>query len=138
MKLVFDSSAMLAVLRDEKGADSVQKLLSDRATQSYAHATNLIEVFYDRLKQGDRENAESGLDLLKASGIEERNDLDSAFWRDVATIIADARRNGGKLALGDAFGIALARRLDADFVTADRHEIEALQKAGVCHVVFIR
>ena len=90
------------------------------------------------IRSVDQDYAEENIATLKAAGIEERNDLDGAFWRDVANLIADARRDGGKLALGDAFGIALARRLSADFVTADHHEIEVLQQAKVCRAIFIR
>lgn len=137
MSLVFDSSAMLALLRDEPGADFVQNLIDDADVPKYAHAVNFVEVFYDFLKQS-REIAENAIADLKSLGIEERSDLDGAFWRDVATIVCDARKDGGHLALGDAFGIALSRRLDADFVTADRHEIEALANANICRAVFIR
>ena len=128
---------MVALLKNEPGAQFVQDLIDDADVPKYAHAVNLIEVFYEFRTQSTA-IAENAIADLKSLGIEERNDLDSAFWRDVATIIADARRNAGKLALGDAFGVALARRLDADFVTADRHKIEPLQQAKVCRAIFIR
>ena len=50
MSLVFDSSAMLALLRDEKGAAFVQELLDSDAPK-YAHAVNIVEVFYDANKK---------------------------------------------------------------------------------------
>ena len=137
MSLVFDSSAMIALLKNEPGAGKVQLLIDEADVSKYAHAVNLVEVFYEFRTQSTA-IAENAIADLKSLSIEERNDLDGAFWRDVANLIANARRNSGKLALGDAFGIALARRLDADFVTADRHEIEALHNAGVCRAVFIR
>ncbi|MDQ3812426.1 MAG: hypothetical protein M3347_00580, partial [Armatimonadota bacterium] len=66
-------------------------------------------------------------------GLVARDDLDAAFWQDVATLKAEH-----DVALGDAFGLALARRLDADFVTSDHHEIDAVAAAGACSVTFIR
>jgi predicted RNase H-like HicB family nuclease len=42
------------------------------------------------------------------------------------------------LALGDAIGLALARRMDAEFVTKDRSEIAPMEAAGFCRVLFIR
>ena len=75
---------------------------------------------------------------LKAAGVEERNDIDAVFWRDVATLIATQRAGGEHLALGDAFGLALTQRESGDFYTADRHELEAVAKAGLCAIIFIR
>lgn len=138
MSTVFDSSAMLAFLRDEKGADVVEAHLRSGAP-CYAHAVNLCEVFYDVLRATDATRAESEIALLTAAGIEERNDLDGIFWRDMAGLIVIYRSGkGNRLALGDAFGVILARRLDASFVTADRGELEAVAADNAAKIVFIR
>ena len=138
--IVFDSSAMLAYLQSEAGGDLVRDVLTDpdRDVPVYAHAVNLCEVFYAFLRIGGAALAEEVMADLKADGVEERNDMDATFWRDVAGIIATQRTAGEHLALGDAFGLALARREGADFYTADRHELEAVAKAGLCAIIFIR
>jgi PIN domain nuclease of toxin-antitoxin system len=138
--IVLDSSAMLAYLNSEPGGVIVHGLLADeeRDVPIYAHAVNLCEVFYNTLKTHGPAVAEAVIANLKADGVEERNDMDAAFWRDVATLIATQRAAGEHLALGDAFGLALARREGGDFYTADRHELEAVAKAGLCAVTFIR
>lgn len=144
---VLDSSAMIAYLNDESGADAVEQFLEgDEAV--YAHAINLCEVFYDVLRSKKTlAAAENAISILKADGIIERNDMDGAFWRDIATLIAARRtqaphpskpREKPRLALGDACGLALARRLNAEFATADRAELESIQNAGLANVVFIR
>lgn len=73
----------------------------------------------------------------------ERNDLDGAFWRQIAGNIVAARahqagRNTASLALGDAFGVTLANRLGADFMTKDWGEIEPLHDAGMVSALFLR
>jgi len=138
VSLVFDSSALLALLKGEPGSDFVRELLEDADVPKLAHAVNLCEVFYDFLARGAAETASEAIGDLFSLGIEERGDSDGPFWRDVATVIATQRRSGQRLALGDAWGVALARRLDADFVTADRGELEAVATAGLCRVTFIR
>lgn len=138
MIFVFDSSAMLAYLNDESGADIIEQLLADANAKKYAHAVNLCEVFYDFLRSGDPATAENAAADLKRLGIIECNDMDAAFWRDIAILIAAHRRGNRRLALGDAFGVALARRLNADFVTADRGELEAVESAGTCRIRFVR
>lgn len=148
--VVLDSSAMLALLNNEKGGPLVAALLADVHVTAYAHSVNLVEVFYDFGPQGSGENlinAEKAMAALRRANVIERNDLDGEFWRDVAFLIAERRSHPPRaekpnekprLALGDAFGLALARRLNCEFVTADRTEIEPLQKAKLCRAVFLR
>ncbi len=98
----------------------------------FAHVPGTVDGFMrERSEEAARET-------LQAAGIEEHGDSDGALWRDVAALIADRRRGGQRLALGDAWGVALARRENADFVTADRGELEAVAQAGACRIIFIR
>lgn len=137
MNYVYDSSAMVALLKKESGSATVKQLLAEDAPH-YAHAVNLCEVFYGFLRDG-AQTAENALADIRRLGIIERRDLDETFWRDVATLIAKYRDGKGKrLALGDAFGVALSRRLDAEFVTADRGELSAVAADGAARIVFIR
>lgn len=72
------------------------------------------------------------------AGVVERDDMDSDFLRDAAELIVGRRLASASLPLGDALGVALARRLGAQFVTADRAEIEPLERMGLVEAVFIR
>lgn len=131
--LVLDASAMLAYLRAEPGGDMVRDFLEDADVPIYAHTINLCEVFYDFVRTDDVIMARSIMRILKADGVAERADIDRALWEDAATLKA-----GHKMSLADAFGVALTRRLNADFVTADHHELDAVAAAGLCEVTFIR
>lgn len=148
--VVLDSSAMLALLNNEKGGPLVAALLADVGVTAYAHCVNLVEVFYDFGPQGSGQNlinAEKAMQALRRAKVIERSDLDGEFWRDVAFLIAERRshpprpekpREKARLSLGDGFGLALARRLNAEFVTADRGEIEPLHERKLCRAVFLR
>ena len=148
MTLILDSSAMLAFLADEAEANVVEALLiqadEEAEGEVYAHALNLAEVFYDVQSHTDAARAEAEIQRLLSLGVRERNDMDGLFWRDVADLIAQVRTRSslqgtrGNLALGDAVGVALTRRLDGEFVTKDRGEIEPLHNAGVVEALFIR
>lgn len=109
----------------------------ERDVPVYAHAINLCEVFY-LLGRVSLSVATSAIADLRDVGVEERNDLDAAFWQDAAALIAAQRGQGLQLALGDAFGLALARRESADFYTADRHELTSVAASGLASIVFIR
>ena len=137
--IVLDSSAMVAYLSNEPGGELVSSLFQDneREVGVCAHAVNLCEVHYHFSLAYDFAAAEKAIAILKGDGIVERNDMDSAFWRDVAFLIHSQRSAKFKMALGDACGLALARRVGGEFYTSDRAELQHVA-AQICPVTFIR
>ena len=136
--MVFDSSARVAYVRGESGGDFVRDLLDDADVEKYVHAANLCETFHLLTRSDGRAFTEVAIRDLTRIGVIERADMDGALWRDAADLIAERRMAGASLALGDALGIALARRLGAAFVTAEHGELDALAASGVCDFIFIR
>lgn len=136
--IVFDSSALLAYVRDETGADYIAELLEEGDVPMFAHAANLCEAFHLLTRSDGREFAEEAMRDFLRLGLIERADMDGAFWRDAADLIAARRMAGASLPLGDALGVALARRLGADFITGDRGELTAIQTAGLASITFFR
>ena len=122
---VLDSSALLALLFDEPGADSVAAVLPDAVVS----AVNLAEV---ATKLQDR-----GLDEATASAAVQATGVRVVpFSEDLAWTAARLRastRDAG-LSLGDRACLALAIALGADAYTAD----QAWARAGVQGVVLIR
>lgn len=137
--IVLDSSAMIALLQEEPGSEIVAALLRDeeREIEVVAHAINLCKVYYDVARDYSLEEAETAIQSLLDDGIRERNDMDNAFWRDVAFLIHTQRSAGHKLALGDACGLALTRRVGGEFYTSDRTELQHIN-AALCPVTLIR
>jgi len=133
MSTVLDASALISFLRDEPGAEAVQNHL--RLPQTCCvHALNLCEVYYDFWRASNQEAAESAISDLIVLGIEERNDMDSEFWREAGRFKAIYRR----VSLADCCALALANRLGATLVSADRHEFEPLLGASICQIELIR
>ncbi len=149
MIVVLDSSAMIAQLTGEPEGEAVNALLVQRNDESedislFAHSVNLCEVFYHVVAPRNAQVAEESLQRLFEDGVIERNDMDGAFWRQIAGNIVAARSlikpdgTRAALALGDAFGVTLANRLGSDFMTKDRGEIEPLHDAGMVSALFLR
>ncbi len=149
--LVFDSSAMLAYLNGEPEGPMVAGLFKAPDAACFAHSVNLAEVFYDfgppSIAANLRDAQNALAQLRTVCRVQERSDLDTTFWQDVALLIAERRamprdpdkpKQVPRLALGDAFGMALSRRLNAEFVSKDRTEIKPMQEAGFCRALFIR
>lgn len=148
MNAALDSSALIAWLAGEPEGQPVSALFAQidegEGVAIYVHSVNLAEVFYHVRMNVGEQAAEESIGLILEAGAIERSDMDGVFWRELARLIADARQlpkssnTRGNLAMGDAFGVALANRLGADFVTKDRTEIEPLQDAGLVSALFIR
>lgn len=134
MRLVFDSGALLAVLGNEPGAQVVLGLLNDPNNELFMHALNAVEVFYQVSRASDVLSARGVLNSFMARGLAESTLMDTAFREDLAQLKADWRR----VSLADCAGVALSRRLGAEFVTADHHELDVLDAAGVATFRFFR
>ena len=112
--VVLDSSAVLALLQEEPGADEVEGVL-DGALMS---CVNLSEVLQKAEQHGvDTEGLEYDLEAL---GIEFR-DFDTPAARPAADLWSD--RN--ELSLGDRACLALATLTDATAITADGRWVTA-------------
>ncbi len=134
MNLVYDSNVLIAYLEDEVGAAEVEALLVDESHPGFVHAINLCELFYHVRRKLGEDAALEAYTAVQGLGIEIREDLDEELWQSAGRIKADFCR----VSLADCLCVALADRLDAEIVTTDRHEIEALVSAGVCRTHFIR
>ena len=71
---------------------------------------------------------------LEAIGVRIVEMMDAGLWEDAAQLKSQLRR----VSLADCFGVALARRYQAPFITSDRHELEALEAAGIAEFIFFR
>ncbi|WP_182913795.1 type II toxin-antitoxin system VapC family toxin [Sphingobium terrigena] len=109
--IILDSSALLAVLLGEKGADAVLPVMRE----SILSSVNLSETLERGIAQGHA--AQKLVAQIERFGVDIR-----PFDRDQALIAADLRavtRSRG-LSLGDRACLALARSLDAPVLTADQ------------------
>jgi PIN domain nuclease of toxin-antitoxin system len=134
MNIVLDASAMIAFLRGESGAEAVLNQMRHPECNSFAHALNLCEVYYDFSRATGETIAANAINDLLTLGIKERNDMHAGFWRAMGRIKSSYRR----VSLADCAALALAADLDALLLTADRHELEPLHTLGICKLEFIR
>ena len=130
---VMDACALIAFLRDERGAQVVDDLLHDPGGVCVAHAVNLCEVYYDFIRVYDIKSAKNALRDLRRVGLKARRDMSTRFWMGIGELKAQ-----GKISFADCFAIQLARQLDGQVVTSDHHEFDAIAAKRVCRVLFIR
>lgn len=131
--IVWDAGALIALLRFEPGASAARRLVRAHHGQNFIHAVNLYEIYYGFSRAAGGPTAERALSVLDGIGIQARDDLDVAFLKDAAHL-----KVTHKMSVSDSFGLALARRLNAPFASTDHHELDAVDAAGLCSILFIR
>lgn len=134
MSFVMDANALIALLDDEQGAEQVDKIFRNPSNMVFVHAVNLCEVYYGYHRSGGISAANESLRLLNSLGIIIREDMDSEFWLQAG----EYKSNLHRISLADCFCMTLANRLDAEMVTADHHEFDAVQEQKLCRIRFIR
>jgi PIN domain nuclease of toxin-antitoxin system len=128
-----DAGALIAFLDDEPGAEVVEDVLTEPGSTCYAHIFNLAEVYYIYFRRGGESMAEDAIQSLLEVGILVRNDSDTGYWKDAATL-----KGRHAMSLPDAFCMALARRLGGTVITTDHAEFDPLVALGYCPIRFIR
>ncbi len=135
MKFVLDSSALIAFIRNEDGADIVEQLLLDESAAIFMHAINLCEVYYDCIRAVGEEKADSCVNAIITGNVVIREDMDVDFWKTAGKLKAL-----GRISISDTFAVALAVREGAHLVTSDHHEFDPLLAQGKIpiNILFIR
>ena len=112
---VVDASALLALLRLEKGWEDVAHIISRYDTDVYMSAINYAEVLSKTVAHG--KNPDVVINEIRALGIQIM-DFDSTLAEQTGLLKPRAAAWG--LSLGDCACLTLARQLDATALTADK------------------
>ena len=127
---------MIALLSKETGYEKVEELLKRaKAQQSkiVMHALNLYEVYYHIYKTYNEDSALKFLEKIKNSPIELNGEITSEIM-----ITAGALKSKYKMSVADSIGLAQAVISNGSFVTADHHELDAVQKNETISFTWIR
>ncbi len=133
MNHALDACAMIAYLRGEAGGTVVDSFLNTPGDQCCAHTINLLEVYYDFIRQHNEPTARQALEDLRAAGVIERRTMSKPFTLRVGQIKAR-----GRISLADCFCIVLAQDISGQVVTSDHHEFDPLVPLGIVPILFLR
>jgi PIN domain nuclease of toxin-antitoxin system len=109
--ILFDSSAIIAVLANESGADKVRAVLADGAISSVNYAE--VVGFLARTSR----SREIAVQVFQALQVEIVS-FDADLAATTGMLVNETRSAG--LSLGDRACLALAQHRDAQVLTADR------------------
>ncbi|MDR0871521.1 MAG: PIN domain-containing protein [Planctomycetaceae bacterium] len=119
---VLDACAVVALFKDEKGADIVDDVLASvmngKNTVSM-NIVNLLEVYYGFLKDDGKDVAEKHLANIKVSVISITDKITPAVFYEAARL-----KTLYKMSLADAFVLAETSVSGGIILTCDHHEFD--------------
>ena len=136
-KYLLDACALLAFFKKEEGGAVVRDLIESakrREVTLSMNAVNLIEVYYDRVRECGSEEADTIIrDIYEDSIISIIEELSPEIVREAAYFKAT-----GKMSFADSILVGTARCTGATVVTCDHVELEPVEKQGRLPFLWIR
>jgi len=120
-KYVLDACALLAFLKKEEGGEVVKKIISSD-NEVLLHNVNLLEVYYDLLRELGKEKADAICEEILNLPIKIIYNTDLFLIK-----IAGYFKVNYRISLGDSFVLATAKLNSAIIVTSDRHELSIIE-----------
>jgi PIN domain nuclease of toxin-antitoxin system len=131
-----DSSALLAYLKTEEGADIVEELINKAREQNkplFMSTANLTEVLYDQAKDATPAAILDIWDIISILPITFINKIGINISREAARI-----KMVYHIALGDCFGLATCHNYGGTFVTADNGEMRKIEQDEGFSMLWVR
>ena len=130
-RYVLDSSALLAFLWDEAGAETVEDVLTEEGTELFMSSVNLGEVVYIVYRLcGEEAAAAVEAKVMETPGLRV---IDATWERSKCAARIKAE---GRLSFAECFCAGLAQEKGATLVTCDRG-FEGLEREGKTTVLWL-
>ena len=120
---VLDACALLAVVRDEEGADVVSEAYSEAAdgnAQIIINRINLLEVYYDFYRHKGKEYADDFICKIENSEVKVC-EFDKALFS-----IAGRLKASYRISLADSIALAQTIESQGELLTCDHHEFDQM------------
>ena len=124
-RYVLDACALLALLRNEPGADKVAAVLNaanNGKAKVVMHKANLLEVYYDLFRSHGKEKADLILFEIIKRPIEVNAEITYRIFEEAGRLKASY-----KISFADSFALAQAIASGGELLTADHHEFDAIE-----------
>ena len=135
MDFILDACALIAVLNDESGADTVADLLIRAETgidRLFISSIQVLEVYYDRIYVKDRAYADTFLNSLNTSPLIVLSEIPNDIIREAGRF-----KTSYSISLADSIAAATAKNLGAVLVTKD-DELKAVEEAGEFSILWLK
>jgi predicted nucleic acid-binding protein len=124
---VLDACALIAYFAKENGAENVKSILKEaidnRKTKILMNKVNLLEVYYDVLKNYNEREADKMLETVREMPVKIVNELEDAVFKKAGYLKAKY-----KISLADSIALAESIMRNGQLITSDHHEFEVIEK----------
>jgi len=123
---ILDACALLALLRNEQGADIVAAAINSTnngETVIIMHKVNLLEVYYDLYRTLGKEKAVEIMSEIKKRPITINAEITDEIFYEAGRLKALY-----KISLADSFALAQALVLGGELLTSDHHEFDSIER----------
>ncbi len=124
-KIVFDSYAILALIENEDGSQTVADILADKETAIFLSVINFGEIYYIIHRRNGEQAAE---EVIQSILLEESLTIVEMPWERVKEAARIKSRRG--VSYADAFALSLAKEFQAPLVTGDPEIRSVAQQMG--------
>jgi predicted nucleic acid-binding protein len=135
-RYVLDACAMLAVLANEPGAETVEDIY-EQAVESRVfiamNKVNLLEVYYDLLRSLGKKSADEFLGDIKYMPIIINHEISDDILKEAGRLKVSYR-----ISLADSIALAQASVSGATLITADHHEFDIIDEKEPISFCWIR
>jgi PIN domain nuclease of toxin-antitoxin system len=124
---ILDACALLALLRDEPGADVVANIINDANVGEASisiHKANLLEVYYDLRRVVGKVEADLFLTEFKKQPITIIPDISDALFEEAGRL-----KSLYRISFADTFALAAASISGGMVLTADHHEMDKVEQS---------
>jgi PIN domain nuclease of toxin-antitoxin system len=133
---ILDACAILALLKNEEGADIVDSILVDAFNKTntvHMHKLNLLEVYYGFYREDGELFAEQQIEAIKNSSISIIDSISDDVFEQAGRLKANYR-----ISLADAIALAHSIAGNAVLISSDHHEFDIIENKEKIEILWIR
>ena len=124
---VLDACALIAYFAKENGSENVKTILKEaidnRDTKIFMNKVNLLEVYYDVIRNYNEQEADKMLEIVREMPIEIVKQLEDAVFKKAGYL-----KSKYKISLADSIALAENITRGGQLITSDHHEFETIEK----------
>lgn len=133
---VLDACALLALINNEEGADSVEAVLRealDGKVEVYMNKINVYEIYYGIYRVEGKNKADETYKLIQRQPINIINSFEDDVFEEAAKL-----KSKYKMSLADSIALGKTVFRNAFLLSSDHHEFDLVEQHEEIRICWIR
>ena len=133
---VLDACALLALINNEEGADSVEAILRealDGKVEVYMNKINVYEIYYGIYRVEGKDKADETYQLIQRQPINIIDTFEDDVFKEAAKL-----KSKYKMSLADSIALGKTVFRNAFLLSSDHHEFDLVEQHEEIRICWIR